>query len=107
MILDLTVDGQRGDYHPPWREAVEVGATVHGTDALSFVELVEIDLDQRSHAVVRREECRLRDHAFRWVVEKPPRRTAYYLRVRERADYRGRAVMGWSSPVWIGQSPAS
>ncbi len=74
---------------------------VIGTGSLDSVEVVAIDLV--SHKPITAAFWTPDGEIFEeeWDIDPPFEDGLYYLRVRQRDTYRGRAVMGWSSPIWI------
>ena len=68
---------------------------------------MDVRVTPRGAVVAARWEPRSRDLVATADDEAPGPGTAlYYLRVRQTSEYRGRAVFGWSSPVWV-DPPAS
>ncbi len=101
IVVAISVNGRQGGEEVDWQPSSTVTLDVHATAELAYVELVEIDLEAGSTRVVRHEDASGLDRAWTWRVEPPSRRVAYYARLRQRESYRGRAVMAWSSPVWV------
>ena len=100
MVLTFTLDGTDGPT-VAWRETLVGRLSVHGTAELEAIEIFELDLDTRQPRLLERFECSALDHTTSWTAH-PPRRAAYYMRVTQRGQYRGRAVMAWSTPIWVG-----
>ena len=78
---------------------------VHGTDGIAWVELVAFDRDRGGYSLVKKwtpRGSRLRESL---TDEGYSDRAFYYVRVRQRGLLEHRAVMAWSSPIWIESGP--
>ena len=78
---------------------------VHGTDDIAWVELVAFDHDRGGYSLVKKwtpRGSRLRESL---TDEGYSDRAFYYVRVRQRGLVEHRAVMAWSSPIWIDSGP--
>ncbi len=78
---------------------------VHGTDDIAWVELAAFDRRREAYSLVKRwtpRGSRLRESL---TDEGYSDRAFYYVRVRQRGLVEHRAVMAWSSPIWIESGP--
>ncbi|MCY3775652.1 MAG: DUF3604 domain-containing protein [Candidatus Aminicenantes bacterium] len=78
---------------------------VHGTDDIAWVELAAFVRRREAYSLVKRwtpRGSRLRESL---TDEGYSDRAFYYVRVRQRGLVEHRAVMAWSSPIWIESGP--
>ncbi len=85
--------------------APRLSVTAHGTDIIESVEILRYSAPDGGFRVIHElrpnaldVEWSGRDSAFRDDA-------IYYLRLRQRAQIRGRIVMAWSSPIWVRAQP--
>jgi len=102
ILLDFKVDGHMmGESYtvtPPHSPTIEV--RVVGTDLLDSVELVKYDGITYTvpYSVTQPGS---REVSFTYVDSDFNQAGLYYVRVQQVNEVRGRAVMAWSSPVWV------
>jgi Protein of unknown function (DUF3604) len=101
MVLDFGVEGVPMGGRVPFRDSIAGTVTILGTGTLEVVELVVIDTSTGRTDVLRTWRPADAEFATDWHDGEPPRRGLYYVRARQAERYRDRAVMAWSSPVWI------
>ncbi|MGC9316570.1 MAG: hypothetical protein ACP5KN_00870 [Armatimonadota bacterium] len=108
VLLDFEVNGtpMGGETSARIGDDLAIRVEVHGTDAISRVELLRLELPLDPG------EC---DGEFGVVFEQRPygldfavetseafrRPVMYYVRVQQEKMIQHRAVMAWSSPIWI------
>ena len=75
--------------------------SAHGTDIIESVEILRYSKPDGGFAVISEFEPNAPD--FEWSGNDGNFRddSIYYLRLRQRGTIRGRAVMAWSSPIWV------
>ena len=75
--------------------------TAHGTDVIESVEILRYSEPDGGFRVIH--DLRPAALDFTWSGRDAGFRddAIYYLRLRQRSPVRGRAVMAWSSPVWV------
>ena len=78
---------------------------VHGTDDIAWVELAAFDRRRGAYSLVRRWTPRGSHLGESLTDEGYSDRAFYYVRVRQRRLVEHRAVMAWSSPIWIESGP--
>lgn len=78
---------------------------VHGTDDIAWVELAAFDRGRGAYSVVKRWTPRGSHLRESLTDEEYSDRAFYYVRVRQRGLVEHRAVMAWSSPIWIDSGP--
>lgn len=108
ILLDFEVNGtpmgqemsaRRGD-------ELDIRVEVRGTDAISRVELMRLelprDLEESGGAYIQVFEERPYELDFEAeIIEEFGEPVMYYVRVQQEKMIRHRAVMAWSSPIWI------
>jgi len=101
ILLDLTVEGTpmggRGVLEGP----ASLELSVLGTDTLEWVDVLRWQPGEERFTVI--ETLHPSSDRLEWRGEDPTdaREAIYYARVRQATPVRGRAVMAWSSPVWV------
>jgi hypothetical protein len=82
------------------RPAPRLSLEAHGTDVIESLEVLRHTPGQDGFEVAfalrpgtADVEWSARDHGFGEAA-------IYYVRLRQRREIRGRAVMAWSSPIW-------
>ena len=78
---------------------------VHGTDDIAWVELAAFDRGRKAYSLVKRWTPRGSHLRETLTDEGYSDRAFYYVRVRQRGLVEHRAVMAWSSPIWIESGP--
>ena len=105
IYLDFRVNGGMPGTKVTTGGPPRIQLEVQGTDDIERVELVAFDRRERSYSVLKR-----------WTPGGPHLRESltdagysdrsfYYVRVRQRGLVEHRAVMAWSSPIWIETGP--
>ena len=81
--------------------APRFNVTAHGTDVIESVEILRYSEPDGGFRVIH--DLRPAALDFTWSGRDAGFRddAIYYLRLRQRSPVRGRAVMAWSSPVWV------
>jgi len=100
MILRFAINGVEMGQVAPFTSPMHVEVVVRGTTVLETVELIRQDDRSGTLEVVRSWTPDGYDLEASWDVFDPPVSGLYYVRVRESGERRGRAIMGWSSPIW-------
>ncbi len=102
ILLDLTINGtpMGGELTAHPGADLEIGIEVHGTDLLSRIELIRLDVASGEFTTVREERPYELDFEST-IVEEFAGPVMYYLRVQQEKMIRHRAVMAWSSPIWV------
>lgn len=101
ILLDFSVDGtpmgSRGELQGP----ASFELSVLGTDTLEWVDVLRWLPGEERFTVI--ETLRPEADRLQWTGEDATEASEaiYYVRVRQEAKVRGRAVMAWSSPVWV------
>lgn len=104
--LDLVEPPNGSGSDASGRRLPELRLSVNGTAELDRVEIVRGDLVAGEFRIVQQwVGLDGMDFGAQWVDPSPPRAGLYYARVTQRSTYRGRAVMAWTTPVWLGQRP--
>ena len=101
VLLDFSVGGAPMGSRVALEEAPVVSVEVHGTDTILWVEVLRNNQDGAGFEVVRRNEPRQLGVTWKFRDTDWTPGSVYYVRVRQSGDIRGRAVMAWSSPVWV------
>lgn len=102
LILEFDLDGiSMGGRLAP-AGPVTARIRVHATGNLERVELVVGDLGTGKFRVAQAWESHGLDLNAEWTDPAPPIKGLYYARVLQQNKVRGRPVMAWSSPVWVG-----
>ena len=105
IYLDFRVNGGMPGTRVNAGGPPRIELEVQGTDVIAWVELVAFGRGQRGYSVVKR-----------WTPGGPylresftdtgySDRSFYYVRLRQRGLVEHRAVMAWSSPIWIESGP--
>ncbi len=105
IYLDFRVNGGFPGTRVTMDGPPRIQLEVQGTDDIERVELVAFDRSEQSYSVLKR-----------WTPGGPHLRESltdagysdrsfYYVRVRQRGLVEHRAVMAWSSPIWIETGP--
>lgn len=101
ILLDLEVNGT-----PMGQELTAIPATdltiraeVHGTDLLARVELIRMDADGEFFTVFEERPYQLDFETT--ITERFDGPVMYYLRVQQEKMIQHRAVLAWSSPIWV------
>jgi hypothetical protein len=100
ILLEFTLDDRpMGSVLSATTGDIEV--EVHGTGVIDLIEVVAADLGAGGWKLAHRWEPGVQDFADRWHDPSPLDRGLYYVRMRQRGQYRGRIPMAWSSPIWV------
>ena len=105
IYLDFRVNGSVAGTRVSAGGPPRIELEVHGTDDIAWVELVAFDRGQRGYSVLKRwtpAGAQLRESV---TDEGYSGRSFYYVRLRQRGLVEHRAVMAWSSPIWIESGP--
>jgi len=100
IIIRFTMNGVEMGQVAPFASPTQIDVAVHGTSPLKVVELVRQLDESGSLEVVMRWDPDGYDLAASWDDPEPSDGGLYYVRVQESGQRRGRAIMGWSSPIW-------
>lgn len=103
IILDLSANGAPMGGSVKLTSSPVFHIEAYGTDLIDWVELLRYDRSQTNSQfqVIRH----WRPHAYDFTAEytdpsgKPG--SIYYVRLKQKNQIRGRAVMAWSSPIWF------
>jgi len=101
IIIRFMVNGVEMGQAVEHRAPMHVEVAVHGTSQIEVVELVRQDHGSEDLEVVMSWRPEGYDLVTSWEAQDPPSEGLYYVRVRESGQRRGRAIMGWSSPIWL------
>ncbi|MBI1390994.1 MAG: DUF3604 domain-containing protein [bacterium] len=74
----------------------------HGSDLIEWVEVLRLRAGDDDFSVIHRDEPAALDYRLEWTdacAASPG--AVYYVRLRQVNQVRGRAVMAWSSPIWL------
>jgi len=102
ILLDFSINGTPMGQELTARAGEELGIRieVHGTDVISRVELIRLDMATGEFEQVL--EARPYELDFETVItELFEGLVMYYVRVQQDKMIRHRAVMAWSSPIWV------
>ena len=105
IYLDFRINGGMPGTRVTAGGPPRIELEVHGTDDIAWVELVAFDRDRGGYSLVKKwtpRGSRLRESL---TDEGYSDRAFYYVRVRQRGLVEHRAVMAWSSPIWIDSGP--
>ena len=105
IYLDFRINGEMPGTKVTAGGPPRIELEVHGTDDIAWVELVAFDRDRGGYSLVKKwtpRGSRLRESL---TDEGYSDRSFYYVRVRQRGLVEHRAVMAWSSPIWIESGP--
>ena len=75
--------------------------SAHGTDVIESVEILRYSEPDGGFTVIVDLEPNALDFEWSGIDGNFRDDAVYYLRLRQRGTIRGRAVMAWSSPVWV------
>jgi len=100
MIIRFTMNGVEMGQVAPFASSTQVEVVVHGTSPLEVVELVRQEDESGSIEVVMSWDPDGYDLTASWDDYDSSDGGLYYVRVQESGKRRGRAIMGWSSPIW-------
>jgi len=102
ILLDLAINGTPMGRELAARpgEELAIGIEVHGTDLLSRIELIRLDTETGQFATVMEERPYELDFETA-VTEEFSGPVMYYARVQQEKMIQHRAVMAWSSPIWV------
>ncbi|MGD9495179.1 MAG: DUF3604 domain-containing protein [Armatimonadota bacterium] len=101
ILLDLTVNGTpmgREMTASPGEE-LAIRVEVHGTDLLSRIELMRMDASGEFASVLEERPYELDFQTT--VTEQFAGPVMYYVRPQQEKMIQHRAVMAWSSPIWV------
>jgi len=102
ILLDLSVNGEPMGSElscEPGQE-LEIRIEAHGTDALALVQLVALDLESGEYGDMLAQRPYELDFEGT-VTEEFSGPAMYYLRVQQEKMINHRAVLAWSSPIWV------
>ena len=105
IYLDFRVNGGMPGTRVTADGPPRIEFEVQGTDVIAWVELVAFGRGQRGYSVVKRwipGGSYLRES---FTDTGYSDRSFYYVRLRQRGLVEHRAVMAWSSPIWIESGP--
>lgn len=105
IYLDFRINGGMPGTRVTAGGPPRIELEVHGTDDIAWVELVAFDRDRGGYSLVKRwtpRGSRLRESLTDGGYSD---RAFYYVRIRQRGLVEHRAVMAWSSPIWIDSGP--
>jgi hypothetical protein len=105
IYLDFRVNGGMPGTRVNAGGPPRIELEVHGTDAIAWVELVAFGRGQRGYSVVKRWTPGGPYLQESFTDEGYSDRSFYYVRLRQRGLVEHRAVMAWSSPIWIESGP--
>ena len=105
ILLDFRANGE-----PMGGETITDGAprlrvTAHGTDVIESVEILRYSQSDGGFRVIYGLHPDALDYEWSGTDDGFRDDSVYYLRLRQRGSIRGRAVMAWSSPLWVRKSP--
>ena len=100
LISDGPAAGTMGRVRPT-SHLPRLSASAHGTDIIESVEILRYSQPDGGFTVIAAFEPSASD--FEWSGTDGNFRddSVYYLRLRQQGTVRGRAVMAWSSPIWV------
>jgi len=104
ILLDLEVNGtpMGQELTAAPGEELTIRAEVHGTDLLARIELIRMDASGEFATVF---EERPHELDFESTIAEPfAGPVMYYLRVQQEKMIQHRAVMAWSSPIWVDEA---
>ncbi len=78
--------------------------SVHGTDVIESVEILRYSKPDGGFTVVADLDPNSLDFEWSGIDGNFRDDSVYYLRLQQRGTIRGRAVMAWSSPVWVARA---
>lgn len=93
-------DGTVGRIRPSSR-LPRLSVTAHGTDVIESVEVLRYSAPDGGFRVIAELAPKALDFAWSGTDGNFRDDAVYYVRLRQRGTIRGRAVMAWSSPVWV------
>lgn len=83
------------------RDGTSLTINAHGTDTIAWVELLRYQPDDDAFQVIKRWDPLTLDFNQTFNDEAHTPGTIYYTRLQQTNQIRNRAVMAWSSPIWI------
>jgi hypothetical protein len=101
ILLDFTLNGQPMGSILDEANVAEIGLEAVGTDIISTVELLRHQPGEMGFAVIQTWKPYALEFMESFVDEACAPGSVYYMRLRQFNDIGGRAVMAWSSPIWI------
>lgn len=101
IILYFDVNGSPMGQQAPHQEKASVHLRAHGTDLITFVEVLRWQPGEATFSVVQRWEPKTLDFETSWEDENSQPGAIYYTRLRQEKLVHKRIAMAWSSPVWI------
>lgn len=106
ILLDFSINGTPMGEEMKARpgEDLQIHVEVHGTDALARIELLRLDEDAADFVQVFEERPYELDFEIT-VTECFEKPVMYYVRVQQEKMIQHRAVMAWSSPIWVDPAP--
>ena len=105
IYLDFRINGGMPGTRVTADGPPRIELEVHGTDGIAWVELVAFDRGGGAYSLVKRWTPRGPHLRESLTDEEYSDRSFYYVRVRQRGLVEHRAVMAWSSPIWIESGP--
>lgn len=101
IYLDFRVNGSVPGTRVRASGPPRIELEVRGTDAIAWVELVAFDRRKRGYSVLKQWNPGGPYLQESFTDEGYSDRSFYYVRLRQRGLVEHRAVMAWSSPIWI------
>ena len=96
-------DGTVGRIRPTSR-LPRLSVSVHGTDIIESVEVLRYSEPDGGFTVIADFQPNALDFDWSGADHNYRDDAIYYARLRQRGTIRGRAVMAWSSPVWVARA---
>ena len=104
ILLDFRVNDEAMGGETTTNGVPQLEITAHGTDLIDSVEVLRYSEADGGFQEIYHLHPDALD--FTWSATDRGFRDAaiYYVRLRQRDEIRGRAVMAWSSPIWVSEA---
>ena len=101
ILLDFTVNGAPMGSETTADGPPRLRVDAHGTDVIESVQVLRFSKAEGGFSVLFDLQPNALDFSWTGVDGGFLGDALYYVRLRQRGHVRGRAVMAWSSPIWV------
>ena len=101
ILLDFSIEGQPMGHQTAAAAAPSLALDVHGTDVIEEVQILRHTRSSGRFDVIQSLRPDSLDVTWTGADREFREDSIYYVRLRQRGEIGGRAVMAWSSPIWV------
>lgn len=101
ILLDFSIERQPMGRQTAAAAAPRLDLAVHGTDVIEEVQILRHTKSSGRFEVIQSLRPDTLDVTWTGADREFREDSIYYVRLRQRREIGGRAVMAWSSPIWV------